>query len=94
MSELHLELCELAETGINLADTTAVVEAARQKGFAMITRCWQAGPGYLPAFIDEWFGSGWRHERRGHCQGWCSGGFEARRVRTSSRHHHARYFHL
>jgi len=58
MSELHLELCELAETGINLADTTAVVEAARQKGFAMITRCWQAGPGYLPAFIDEWFGSG------------------------------------
>ncbi|MEW6866868.1 cell division protein [Trueperella pyogenes] len=55
MSELHLELTELAEAGVDLWDTTGVLAAAQKLGYPLAEAAVLADPyGYLD-FIEHWF---------------------------------------
>lgn len=55
MSELHLELTELSEAGINLNDIDEAYSAACERGLTLAAACIRDYPSEYLRFVKSWF---------------------------------------
>lgn len=55
MSELHLELTELSEAGINLTDTGEAYSAACERGLTLAAVCIRDYPSDYLDIVESWF---------------------------------------
>lgn len=55
ISELHLELTELSEAGINLTDTAKAYSAACERGLTLAAACIRDYPSDYLRFVKSWF---------------------------------------
>ncbi|MBH5299860.1 cell division protein [Corynebacterium silvaticum] len=56
MSELHLEITELIEAGINVHNTHDTLREARVRGYRLVVRVIEYDPNSFLQFVASWFG--------------------------------------
>lgn len=55
MSELHLEITELIEVGINVYNTHEALREARARGYRLVVRVIEHDPHGFLQFVASWF---------------------------------------
>lgn len=55
MSELHLEITELFEAGINVHNTYEALREARARGSRLVVRVIEHDPNSFLQFVASWF---------------------------------------
>lgn len=55
MSELHLEITELIEAGINVHNTHDTLREARARGYRLVARVIEHNPNSFLKFVASWF---------------------------------------